>query len=310
MEYIFNKKEIKLNDTVVALGNFDGFHFGHQKLISNIKKYSQKLSMASVIFSFYPHPKSLIQNKTIFTILSTSEKLEIVENLGVDYYIEYPFDIELSKTTPENFIKDIIVAKLGCKVLVVGEGYRFGSNKSGTIEILRQLCKHYNIELVEVLHENLQIDEKQLKVSSSIIRKYILENKFQEAEKLLTRPYYIKGIVEQGKKIGRTIGFPTVNIIPLPNKLLPNNGIYITRCLYKGIFRNSVTNIGNNPTVNGTTKTVETFIFDFDENIYGETISVYFYKWLRNEIKFNSVDELKVQIKIDSDCSREYFESL
>lgn len=309
MEYIFNKKEIKLNNTVVALGNFDGLHLGHQKLICNLKKYSEKLSIASVVFSFYPHPKSLLYNKTMYNILSANEKIEILENFGVDYYIEYPFDMEFAKTTPENFIKDIIVGKLGCKVLVVGEGYKFGSDKSGNTKILRELCNHYNIVLVEVPHENLEIHNLVEKVSSTIIRKYIFENKFQEVEKLLGRPYYIKGIVEEGKKIGRTIGFPTVNIIPLENKLLPNNGIYITKCFYNGVLRNSVTNVGNNPTVNGTIKTVETFIFDFNENIYGETISVYFYKWLRSEIKFNSVEELKAQIKIDADDSQEYFKS-
>jgi riboflavin biosynthesis protein ribF len=225
--------------------------------------------------------------------------------MGIDIYIEYPFDMNFAAMDPEDFAVKLIFEKLKCQVLVVGEDYRFGKGAAGNYEMLKRLGAERGIKVIgvpKVLHG----DER---VSSSRIRRCLLEKNLEEANQMLTVPYFILGTVKEGKKLGRTIGFPTVNIEAHPLKLFPPNGVYATKTLYKGKYYYGVTNIGKNPTVNGTVKIVETYLLDFNEMIYGEQLQTFFYKFLRSEQKFPSVEELQRQIAINAEQARAYFHS-
>lgn len=304
MIYIKILKNLNLNNTVVSLGNFDGFHIGHQKLINTAIKEAKNHSLKSVIFSFYPHPRQVLYNEIVPLILTPNEKNYLLEKTEIDYYVEYPFTKDFSKLNPCDFFEKVLVDGLGCKKIVIGEGYRFGKKQEGNQTLLKQLCDLNNIELIVLKHINAKEQEK---VSSSKIRELILDNQFLIAEKYLSRPYFIKGEVVSGKQIGHKICFPTANLIPDKNKLVPSNGIFITDVLYKKNIYKSVTNIGTNPTVNGQTKTIETYIFDFEQNIYHEDILVNFYKKIRDEIKFDSLEQLKTQIAKDVLKAKEFF---
>ncbi len=292
--------------TAVTLGNFDGIHLGHIKLIDTVKKDAADNCYQSVVFSFFPHPISIFKNNTFQTIQTSEEKAFILDKMGVDYFIEYPFDFEVAKIEPEFFISEILIKKLNCKELVVGEDYHFGKSQKGNKELLLKLSKELGFEVKIIPH--LMVGPE--KISSSFVRQLILEKNFTLAEELLGRPYFILGNVKTGKKIGRSIGIPTVNISVPEYKLLPPNGVYCTKLLHDNILYNAITNVGTNPTVDGKSKTVESYIFDFDKTIYGEEIKLDFYKWVRHEKKFENLEALKEQISSDVQFGVNFFQSI
>lgn len=306
MEHITDTRIEQSEPTAVTLGNFDGLHQGHRSLINLTKQFAEEEGLKSVVFTFSPHPMFVFQRKEDFAlIVDPSEKKFQMEQMGIDIYIEYPFDMDFAAMDPEDFAVKLIFEKLKCQVLVVGEDYRFGKGAAGNYEMLKRLGAERGIKVIgvpKVLHG----DER---VSSSRIRRCLLEKNLEEANQMLTVPYFILGTVKEGKKLGRTIGFPTVNIEAHPLKLFPPNGVYATKTLYKGKYYYGVTNIGKNPTVNGTVKIVETYLLDFNEMIYGEQLQTFFYKFLRSEQKFPSVEELQRQIAINAEQARAYFHS-
>lgn len=295
---IFESNKIQQdNFTAVTLGNFDGIHFGHQKLIQTIKQYSKEENLTSVVFSFFPHPLSVISGNNIFyTIFNPCEKKIVMEQMGVDVLIQYPFTKEFADFTAEQFIK-ILFKEVKCKVLVVGQDYCFGKNRCGNYETLKYYGEKYGVKVIKIP----SVKYKDERVSSSRIRKCILNKDIKECNILLNHTYFIMGNVIEGNKIGRTIGFPTANIIAAKDKILPPDGVYLTKVLYKNKLYKGITNVGNNPTVGGIKRTVETFMFDFNSQIYGENIRVYFFDWIRDEIKFNNIDELKEQLHFDKE---------
>ncbi len=292
--------------TAVTLGNFDGLHLGHRALIKLTKQFAQEEELKSVVFTFSPHPMLVFGKKDNFAlIMAPSEKKFTMERMGIDIYIEYPFDQEFAAMSAEDFAIKLIFEKLQCRVLIVGENYHFGANRSGDYAMLQRLGEARGVKVIAV--PSVLFEEE--RVSSSRIRKCLLQKDLDEANSMLTEPYFILGTVSEGKKLGRTIGFPTVNIIAHPLKLFPPNGVYATKTLYKGKFYYGVTNIGINPTVNGTQKIVETYLLDFNENVYGEELQTFFYKFLRSERKFPSVEELRQQIQTNAEQAKEYFAS-
>ncbi|MDD4844165.1 MAG: bifunctional riboflavin kinase/FAD synthetase [Anaerotignum sp.] len=292
--------------TAVTLGNFDGLHLGHRALIKLTKQFAQDEELKSVVFTFSPHPMLVFGKKDNFAlIMAPSEKKYTMERMGIDLYIEYPFDQEFAAMSAEDFAIKLIFEKLQCRVLIVGENYHFGANRSGDYAMLQRLGEARGVKVIAV--PSVLFEEE--RVSSSRIRKCLIQKDLEEANSMLTEPYFILGTVSEGKKLGRTIGFPTVNIIAHPLKLFPPNGVYATKTLYKGKFYYGVTNIGINPTVNGTQKIVETYLLDFNENVYGETLQTFFYKFLRSERKFPSVEELRQQIQTNAKQAKEYFAS-
>lgn len=296
---------VNLKNTVVILGNFDGLHKGHLTLLTKAKELARERNLKSVFFTFHPHPTHVLAMKEVQLISTDDEKQHIAEAEGMDYYVQFPFTIETANMEAEDFLREVICKHLDAKAIVVGDDYTFGHGRKGTIAMLKEYEKTYGYELF-ALHK-LEYDHQI--ISSTWIRETILNADMDLANKLMGRPYFITGEVIKGAQLGRTIGFPTANIKPEIHKQLPRNGVYITKTTVKGKDYFGLTNIGTKPTIDihFTEILVETFIYDFDDDIYGEQINVHFYKYLRSEDVFDTLDALVFQMKKDVEALEDFF---
>ena len=293
---ITNHKKVSIN-TGAALGNFDGIHLGHQKLIKIMIDRSKELGLKSSLLLFEQHTKVTTDNSQPKIITTNEQKFKIAEDLGIDIVYIMKFDKDIMKLTAEEFVENIIVDKMNAKLLVVGFDYKFGHKALGNSETLLKLGRKYDIE-VKVI-EAIESDE--VIIGSTEIRKLILEGNVYKANKFLGRPYSMTGRVITGKNRGNTLGFPTANIDVDPNHVIPKNGVYKTNTIYNGKSYLSATNIGFNPTFNEGVLKIETHILDFNKKIYGEDIEIEFIDFLREDIKFHSRDDLINQMNIDID---------
>lgn len=294
---VIDTTEFKIKEpSAVTLGNFDGIHLGHQELIRTVLDYSERFRLRSVVFSFSPHPVEFFGRQGEFkTMFSADEKKYIIESLGVDILVRYPFDGAFASMEPEKFM-DLLVAKTNCLVLVVGENYCFGHDRKGNIDTLKELGAERGVKVIGI--PRVKIDD--VRVSSTRIRGLIAEGNMEYTARLLNKPYFVIGEVQHGENRGKSVlNFPTINMTPPVKKLLPPDGVYFSRTLIDGRLYDSMSNIGVNPTFNGDAKKIETNIFNFDSEIYGKTAVVGFYKRIRNEQKFNSADELAIQLEKD-----------
>lgn len=291
MEIIAYDK-VKLNNTAVALGKFEGVHKGHMLLINKIISLAPK----SVVFTIKMPDEKVIN--------LDNERYDIFEKCGVDVVCECTFDERISKLTPEEFIKNILIERLGASFVVVGSDFRFGYKRSGNTDTLVKYSDYYGYKVI--VFEKLKIDGQI--VSTSAIRRFLDEGDVNKVDKYMGRPYSISGKVVSGKKLGRTIGFPTANIMPDALKRLPQAGAYETRVYIDGYdsYYKAITNVGNNPTVNKNIgydffdeAIIETHLLDYDGDLYGKNITVEFIGFLRPEIKFESLEELKKQLEAD-----------
>ena len=286
-------REINYSADAVALGNFDGLHRGHQELIHVAKE-----SKRATVFSFFPPPMSVLMGAELKTIITSEEKAFLLDKIGVSLFIEYPFDKEISVMSPENFVKDILVGQLHCRVVVIGEDYQFGQDGRGDCKLMYMLGRELGFE-VKIISPIMQGGSK---ISSTRVREAVVEREFEEAERLMGRPYFIMGKVIRGDMLGRSIGAPTANLAPAKHKLLPPAGVYRSSVLLDDKKFLGMTNVGTRPTVTDSTNAkviVETHILDFDGDIYGQTITVEFRQWIRPESKFQSLDDLRLQIMRD-----------
>jgi len=282
-----------LTNSIVTIGTFDGVHLGHQKIIKRLVELKNKQGGEIVVFTFDPHPRKVLfpEQKDLKLITSTSEKCEILKQFGVDHVLVFPFTKEFSQMQANDYISEVIAKGLKTKTLVIGYDHRFGSNREGNIDTLKRFASTYHFNVEEIPAQEIN----QLNVSSTRIRKAIEEGDIQTANDFLGYSFFITGKVVRGKQLGRTIGYPTANIlIGNEDKLIPKIGVYAVNVLigkqsYKGML-----NIGINPTTDtdNTIKT-EVNIFDFDQDIYEVSIKVEFVKRIRNEKKFANLDELK-----------------
>lgn len=287
----------------VALGSFDGLHSGHLSLVNKIIELANENKGRSIVYTFKNHPRTLIKGTTPPKLLMDNEsKEEILESLGVDLIYFEEFNEEYMKLTPEGFIK-YLCEKFKVKGIVVGFNYRFGYKNIGNIEMLKELSTKYGYELYVMEPCNYENEV----ISSTRIRNELFNGNVDKAMKMLNRPYIIKGKVVHGKKLGRTIGFPTANIEVDKNMIVPKNGIYATKVYIDGNTYYGATNIGFNPTVNGNKLSIETNILDFNEDIYGKIIKVEFLERIRDERKFSSLEELKNQLKKDTNYVRKNY---
>lgn len=304
MKYI-TSKNIKLNSgTVVTVGNFDGVHKGHLDLINSIKslKKDKYTDCQTVVLSFNPHPIAYLKKMDFRLIFSRKERIHVFENLDIDILIEYPFDKNTKNMTKDEFVEGILLNKLNCKALVVGKDWGFGKNKQGNAYTLKEMLKKHGVEVI-IRDSILYSGEK---LGSTNIRNLISNGCVETANKLLGKQYFVIGEVVVGKQLGRQIGFPTMNIYPPNDKLLPPNGVYVSNVFIDDEKFYAVTNIGVNPTVDGDELIVESHIFDFDREIYGKIAKVEILKQVRLEKKFNSLDELKAQIARDILQAKKY----
>lgn len=281
--------------TAIALGNFDGIHIGHQQLIKKMVYRSKELGIKSSLLLFKSHTKTIVDNNRPSMITSNQQKFRIAEELGVDIIYLLDFNDNIMKLSGEEFVRDIIMNKMNGKLLVVGFDYRFGYKASGDSNYLKELGVKNNIEVV-VLDPVYQEDKV---ISSSIIRELISAGNMSEVSKMLGRSYSIIGKVIPGKNRGNKLGFPTANIELTDNYVIPKNGVYMTNTIVDNKRYVSATNIGYNPTFSENTLKIETYILEFEGNIYGKTLEVEFLDFLRDDIKFESKEALIEQMKLD-----------
>lgn len=304
MKYLSNLNISQANPSVVTLGNFDGIHLGHRKLIETVKMIGKEKDYQSVVFSFYPHPQIVLKKSNpIGMIFSRYEKKNRLEEIGIDLYIEYPFTKEFADISPEEFVEEILIKQLNTKIIVIGSNNRFGRQQKGNVQFLKEREKKWGLSVVEIP----PVLYKDKIVSSTRVREELAKGNIKKVNELLNVPYIISGKILEGKKLGHTLGYPTANILSQENRLYPPNGVYITRTKWNNHFFRSVTNIGYNPTVNGKEKVIETYVIDFNKNLYNEIIEIEFYQWLRKEQKFSNLEGLIKQMKKDVDSAELFF---
>ena len=303
MKYIKNTTDFLIEEpTVISLGKFDGIHRGHELLLEQLLK-KKKEGLATVIFTFDIPPKKKLEEEDVKVLTTNEEKMHMFDTFGIDYLIECPFTQEVMSMEPEDFIR-MLVSKLSVKCIVAGEDFCFGHNRRGNYKMLQRYAELLSYEAIILP----KMKEDARDISSTYVREEIAAGRIEKANKLLGYSYFVSGIVEHGNRLGRTIGFPTINIIPPANKLLPDFGVYITKVTIEGESYQGVTNVGCKPTIEGKNPIgIETYILDFNQDVYGKNACVTFLKKIRNECKFPNIEALSEQMRIDVNKAKDYF---
>jgi riboflavin kinase / FMN adenylyltransferase len=317
--------DLVLAPNAIALGNFDGIHLGHQKVLQPILQASATVGCTasaslqepvrnkdfpySTVVTFNPHPQEFFSGQSKQLLTPLPEKVKLLEELGVEQLVLLPFDRELAALSPRQFVEDILVRRLQATRISVGQDFRFGNKRAGTAEDLSEIATKFGIEVAIASLYTCQDSDSNPRVSSSLIRQALAEGDISQANQMLGRAYTLIGEVVEGQQLGRTIGFPTANLKLPQIKLLPRFGVYCVRVIVgedKETIVKGVMNIGCRPTVKGNVPTVEVHLLDWSGDLYGKTITVSLEKFLRPEQKFPSLDALKEQITIDCDRAREF----
>ena len=291
---------------VITTGAFDGVHKGHQKIISRMQEIAAQINGETIIITFHPHPRKITSSipGEIKQLTSLNERIQLLEKAGIDHLVVVPFDYHFSNLTAQAYVQEFLVAHFHPHTIIVGYDHRFGKGRLGNFDLLKTYGQDFNFN-VEQINEQLVEDEI---ISSTHIREYLADKNIAKANQLLGYAYFFEGFIVRGNQIGRTIGFPTANLhINDEEKLIPSNGFYAVRvkgaCFGDGIL-DGMMNIGVRPTVDGHKKVIEVNIFEFDEDIYEQTITVWVYDYIRGEVKFNGLDELKAQLNKDVNSSK------
>lgn len=287
--------------SIITVGTFDGVHIGHQKIIQKINK--NKKDANSVLLTFYPHPRMVLQDESNLKLLNTlEEKIELLQSAGLDCLVVEPFTKHFSRLTAIEFVRDILLNILNVKKLVIGYDHRFGKNREGDFEQLQEYGEIYDFKLKEISAQDIE----NVAVSSTKIRKSLQEGNIETANEYLGYHYLLTGKVVRGQGLGNKWNYPTINIqIANPYKLIPKNGVYLVSAQLRSSQFYGIMNIGFRPTVNGKSRTIEVHLLDFKADVYGDDIKVCMIKRLRDEQKFSSIDKLMKQIKIDERKARE-----
>ena len=294
--------------TIVTIGTFDGVHLGHKKIVAQITKNADALNCESLVLTFFPHPRMVLQESTEMKQLNTlNEKIALLDNLGIDNLVVHPFDKEFSRLTAEEFVKKVLVDVFKIKKIIIGHDHRFGRNRTATIDDLINFGETYGFEVEQISAEEIN----EVSISSTKIRNALLEGNIELAANYLGYDYSLTGIIFKGKQLGRTIGYPTANItIEEDYKLIPNNGVYIAKSVLNGKTVFGMMNIGTRPTVDGTKQTIEINFFDFKQDLYGQKITISLLHRMRSEQKFESIDALKNQLGKDKKTALAFIENL
>ncbi|CEN35219.1 bifunctional riboflavin kinase/FAD synthetase [Capnocytophaga cynodegmi] len=288
--------------SVVTIGTFDGIHLGHQKIIKKLVENAKKQDLLATIFTFFPHPRMIIQKDDSLKLIHTlEEKKQMLESLGVDQLVICPFNESFSKMSAEKFVEELLVNRLKAKKVIIGYDHRFGKNRNADINDMKLFGKKFGFEVEEIPAQEIN----EVSVSSTKIRQALHEGDVKKAWEYLGTPFCIKGKVVHGLKIGRTIGFPTANIqVKESYKIIPKDGIYLVYSIFSKKKIYGMMSIGKNPTIEGKGATIEVYYFDFKQDIYENNVTIYFLEHLRDEQKFESVEKLKEQLQIDEITSR------
>lgn len=288
--------------TVITIGTFDGVHLGHQKIINKVVESARRENLLATIFTFFPHPRMIVQHDNSLKLIHTlSEKKEALKALGVDLLIVQPFNEEFANLTAEDFVHKLLIERLNAKKVIIGYDHRFGKGRTADIKDMERFGEQYGFAVEEIPVEEIN----EVSVSSTAIRNALLSGKMDIAERYLAAPYSLTGTVVHGMKLGRSIGYPTANIVVDDKyKLIPKDGVYAVYSLINQQKVYGMMSIGKNPTIEGKGSSIEVHFFDFNSDIYDQQITIYFIKYLREEQKFDSIELLKQQIANDERAAR------
>ncbi|MCF6295912.1 MAG: bifunctional riboflavin kinase/FAD synthetase [Flavobacteriaceae bacterium] len=296
-------KTIKLEDynntvnSAVTIGTFDGVHLGHQKIVKRLVKMAKKKNLQSVVLTFFPHPRMVLQKDTNIKLINTiNEKAKLFDNLGLDYLAIKEFTKDFSRLTALEFVRDILVNKLHVSHIIIGYDHQFGRNRTANINDLKEYGKLYNFKVIEITAQEIN----EVTISSTKIRKALREGDIKTANAFLGYHFMLTGTVVKGKGLGKQIDFPTANLlIEEAYKLIPKSGVYVVKSSYNGKIIFGMMNIGTNPTVGGKYQSIEIHFFDFNQDIYGNKVEIELLKRLRDEQKFESIENLQTQLHKD-----------
>lgn len=293
-----------LRGTVLTLGVFDGLHLGHQRIMQTVVESAQANRLVPTVITFDPHPRAVLHPENAPPLLQTlDQRLANFEHLGIEQAIVVRFDQEFAAIDAGTFLRETIHERLQAREVFLGKGFAFGKNRGGNIALLREMSRSLGFFADEVSEVRL----RGTRISSSKIRELLAEGRVNLARRMLGRPYGVEGQIVHGLKRGRLIGFPTANLHP-SNRVIPKFGVYATATLIDSVWRRSITNVGIRPTFDdGRTPSIETFIFDFDGDLYGHVLRVRFLHRIRDEMKFGGIDELRAQIENDTRRALDYF---
>ena len=297
-----------IKNPIVTVGTFDGVHFGHQKIIQRLKKIAKKNNGESILLTFDPHPrKVLLNDKELKLIHTINEKINILKDLGLDHLVIYPFTIEFSKFSAKRYIDELLIEKLGTHTLVIGYDHHFGNDREGNIDLLKKHEKSNPFYIEEIKAHEIE----EIKISSTKVRSAIEKGNIHLVNDYCGHFYEFSGEVVHGNGIGKTIGTPTANIKVNSNeKIIPFDGVYAVVCQIKDANYKGIMNIGLKPTVDeGQKRTVEIHLFDYKKDIYGKNLRAKVIERIRDEVKFNSLKELKSQILKDNEKAKKILES-
>ena len=285
------------DNTILTIGTFDGVHLGHQKILERLTNSAKENNLKSNVLTFFPHPRTILNpNKPLKLINSVKERTELLNRSKVDNLIIHPFDKNFSELDPEKYVVEILVKKLKAKIILIGYDHKFGKNRTADITNLKIYGKKYGFKVIEIKAEEIS----NIAISSTKIRKAISEGNISTAKKYLGYDFSLSGKIVHGKSIGRTLGFPTANIeVKEEYKLLPKNGVYLIQSVINHNKYFGMMNIGIKPTIKESSKTIEVNFFDFEGDLYHKNIEVNIKKFIRDEIKFDSLELLKSQILKD-----------
>jgi len=293
--------------TFVTIGTFDGVHFGHQKIIEKLVLEAKKEGKKSVVLTFFPHPRMVLQKEASIELINTiEERAKLLEKTGLDYLIIHPFSKEFSRTTALEFVRDFLVNQLNISKLIIGYDHHFGKNREGNIKQLTEYSQLYDFTVEEIPAQD--IDD--VSVSSTKIRRALHAGNLKTANNYLGYNFMINGVVVNGKQLGGKIGYPTANIdVKESYKLIPKTGVYVVKSEIDNETIYGMMNIGNRPTLDGKHQTIEVHFFDFNKDLYHQSLTVELIYFLRDEHKFDSIDSLIHQLKIDENTARNYIKN-
>tara|TARA_R110002072_G_scaffold129809_2_gene268401 strand:+ start:5058 stop:5993 length:936 start_codon:yes stop_codon:yes gene_type:complete len=296
-----------LEKTVVTIGTFDGIHIGHQKILKDLIETAKKENKKSVLLTFFPHPRMVLQKEVTIQLLNTiEEKSSLLEKMGLDYLIIHPFSKEFSRLTALDFVRDILVNQLNTSRLIIGYDHHFGKNREGNIHQLKEYSSLYDFNVEEIPAQDID----NVSVSSTKIRNALQEGSLKTANNYLGYNYMLNGTVVNGKSLGGKIGFPTANLeVKETYKLIPKTGVYIIKTVIDSVLFYGMMNIGFRPTVSGKDQTIEAHLFNFNKDLYGKNLRLELLYFLREEKKFDSIDDLIVQLKLDKENSIAYLKN-
>lgn len=305
MQYITGTKEFQIGEpTVVSIGKFDGLHLGHQKLVKEMLGWKEK-GFQVAMFTFSTPPLSLVKGRPQTMLMTNRERRDLLCKAGVDYLVEYPFDEDVCHMQPERFVSEILVGKMKAGIIVTGPDCHFGYKAAGDKELLKELAPKYGYQFFVV---DKARDEENKIISSTYVREMLAEGNIRKANRLLGYAYYVTGTVRHGNAIGHTKLYPTANLIPPVGKHLPKFGVYVTRVTVDGQVYGGLTNVGKKPTIQGGNPTgVETYLYDFRGNLYGKEMKVELLDFVRPEMRFDSIRDLKDQLDGDIKKCREMY---